>query len=762
MHRLASPVTELTGDFDVIIIGSGYGGAVCASRLARAGRGVAVLERGREIVPGAFPQDVTGFVKAAQFELPAGRMGDRRALFRFVLDRDCGAVTGCGLGGTSLINAGVALRPDDELWEESRWPRALRGDRDGLLREGFDRAEAMLRPVPYPETGSGGRRWPRLPKLDALEAAARATGAGEGFRRVPLTIAFEPGPSAGAVDQPGCELCGNCLTGCNTGAKTTLLTTYLPDAVAHGARLFTELDVRFIEDAGGAYNVHFEPLALLRDRFGAAPMFVRASVVICAAGSLGSTEILLRSRARGLRISSALGRSFSGNGTTLGFSYDTDREVRALVREGSVVGPAIAGMIDVRDGATRLLVQESAVPRPLAGVLGSVLRTTAPTGAAGALERVRRARRALTGKSVERTQCYAVTARDEAAGRLDLDGDRLRIRWPGAGRQAVVSTIHARLEEVSRALGGTFVANPAWEKLPGHPPMTTHPLGGCAMAEDGTRGVVDDRGRVFAGDGTETHDGLYVCDGSIFPGALGCNPLLTICALAERTAALLAREREWRIDYDAPGKRRGARSASSALRFTERMVGYLVADPAVAERSPSPRRPPGASDFSFVCTLIWDDLAALLADPSIEARSIGTVDAPALSAYPLTVADGRFRLLVPHSDGSLRMVHQLVVLDRAGRPFFIDGYKVIDARSERGVWADTTTLFFSVHAGAGPGAERIGHGAVEVRLRDLARQVSTMRGAEAGSRARGARDCARFVASFVSRMARVYGPGRWS
>ena len=708
---LVSPITELAGDIDVVVIGSGYGGAVCASRLARVGRRVCVLERGREVVPGEFPRDAASFVRAAQLEHPAGRIGERSALFRFVVDRDCGAVMGCGLGGTSLINAGVALRPDDELWDEPRWPARLRADRDGLLREGFERAEAMLRPRAYPEA------MPRLPKLDTLEAAARATGDAGTFRRVPLTIAFEPGMTAAAVEQPACALCGDCLTGCNTGAKTTLLTTYLPDAVAHGARLFTEIDVRFIERAGDGYNVHFEPLALMRDRFGAAPMFVRAAVVIVAAGSLGSTEILLRSRARGLAVSSTLGRSFSGNATTLGFSYDIDREVRAFVRGGEVVGPAIAGMIGVRDGESRMIVQETAVPRPLAGALANVLRATGGPRL-----------RALTGQSVARTQAYAVTARDEARGVLELDGDRLRIRWPGAGRQPIVSSIHARLEQVTRALGGKFVANPT-------PPISTHPLGGCAMAEDGARGVVDDRGRVFVGDTAETHDGLYVCDGSVFPGALGYNPLLTICALAERSAELLARERGW---SSAAARHRPRRATPSGLRFTERMVGHL-------------RRGADASDFSFVCTLMWDDLAALLADPAVEARSIGTVEAPALSPQPMTVVDGRFQLLVPHADGGLRMVHRLVVADRSGRSFFIDGYKIIDARQGRGVWADTTTLFFSVHAGRDASGERIGEGSVVVRLRDLARQVSTMRGGGG-----------RFVASFVSRMARVYVPGPWS
>lgn len=740
---LGRGIAELRDEYDVVIVGSGYGGAVCASRLARAGRRVCVLERGREVRPGEFPTDAASFAAASQVEHPRGRVGDRSALFRFVFDDDCAAAMACGLGGTSLVNAGVALRPEAAVFDEERWPSQLRADRDGLLRESFERAEAMLRPAPYPEGH------PRLPKLDALEAAARSMGLASRFSRPPLTIAFSAGQTAAGVEQPACEMCGDCLSGCNTGAKTTLLTTYLPDANANGAELFTEIDVRFVEKAARGYAVHFEPLSLQRHRFDAPPMFVRAGVVILAAGSLGSTEILLRSRAEGLRVSRELGRRFSGNATTLAFGYDNARDVQAMgARKGAVVGPAIAGMIDVPDGE-RMLIQETSVPRPLATALGLVLRTTLPKG--GALERLGAALRSVTGESIGRTQCYAVTARDDSGGRMELDDGRLRIRWPGAGLQPTLSAIHARIAGVTRALGGRFVPNPA-SHLPSQPPVTTHPLGGCAMGEDGAHGVVDHRGRVFDGDGTSTHEGLHVCDGSIMPGALGCNPLLTIAALAERSAALLARERGWTIDDDEnrARERREVVDAHAAtekgLRFTERMTGYLRMGDSAAPPGPPSTRGLDATDFSFVCTLVWDDVEALLLDPSVVARSLGTVDAPALSPHAMRVVDSHFQLLARSDDGSLRMIHRLVIEDRAGKRFFVDGYKTIDADKGSGVWPDTTTLFFTLHEGTDASTPPIGHGAVVVLVRDLMRQVSTMRG--------GAR--VRFVASFGEHMRRVY------
>ena len=324
-------------------------------------------------------------------------LGDRSALFRFVMDDDCGAAMGCGLGGTSLINAGVALRPADAVFDEERWPSGLRADREGLLRESFDRAEAMLRPAPYPEEG------PRLPKLDALEAAARAMGLLNAFSRAPLTIAFTAGKSAAGVAQPACELCGDCLSGCNTGAKTTLLTTYLPDAKAHGARAVHRRSTcgswRSATPTTSCTSSHSR---LKRDRFDAAPMFVRANVVILAAGAFGRRKSCLRSRAKGLFVSRELGRRFSGNATTLAFGYDSARKVNAIgAPRGAVVGPAIAGMIDVREGE-RMLIQETSIPRPLATALGMILRTTRPQG--GPLQRLGTLLSTVTGSAIERTQ----------------------------------------------------------------------------------------------------------------------------------------------------------------------------------------------------------------------------------------------------------------------------------------------------------------------------------------------------------------------
>jgi cholesterol oxidase len=106
------------------------------------------------------------------------------------------------------------------------------------------------------------------------------------------------------------------------------------------------------------------------------------------------------------------------------------------------------------------------------------------------------------------------------------------------------------MQRVTSALGGEYIPNPIWNDLTEHNLATAHPLGGCVMADNPDRGVVNHKGQVFTGDpGGGIHEGLYVMDGSVVPTALGVNPLLTISALAERSCYLLAQDYGWAIDY---------------------------------------------------------------------------------------------------------------------------------------------------------------------------------------------------------------------
>ena len=232
MQRLTKPLSQMQQRYDAIVVGSGYGAGISASRLARMGLTVAVLERGREIPIGEFPDSIPDAAREFQYTLDGIHQGRRTGLFDLHVGRDMHVLVGCGLGGTSLINANVSIPPDPRVWEDPRWPHELFADE--TLNQGFERAQAMLRPRPYPAAKS-------LPKLDRMADIAKRLDMT--LSRPPINVAFEAGANAAGVHQPACTDCGDCCSGCNVGAKTTVQMTYLPDAYNHGAEIFTDATV---------------------------------------------------------------------------------------------------------------------------------------------------------------------------------------------------------------------------------------------------------------------------------------------------------------------------------------------------------------------------------------------------------------------------------------------------------------------------------------------------------------------------------------
>ncbi|HWM90906.1 MAG TPA: GMC family oxidoreductase [Thermoanaerobaculia bacterium] len=561
MPRLSRSIENLRQHYDAVIIGSGYGGGIPASRLARAGRKVCVLERGKEMWPGEYPATLDGFLKEFQTGMPGKRVGDPTGLYDFRIFKDITVYMACGLGGTSIISSGASLRPDPRVFQDPRWPAAFREEPDLDLH--FARAEAMLRPVPYPESE------PPIRKLAGLERSARHLG--KTFSRVPVFTNFERFPNGlnhvGVPQQP-CIGCGDCEAGCNYHAKNTVLMNYLPDAARHGAEIFTQVQVRHLERRGARWVVHGERLDLGAKGKAVA---VSADLVVLGAGTLGTAEILLRSAARGLRLSGALGSRFSGNGDMVGFSYNTDIAINSIGfgknrPEGRErVGPCVAGIVDAREGLPLeegLILEEGGLPGAIGGTLPAAWAAAAlATGVEtdrSLRARTRRKLRELESKlrgpyagAARHTQTYLAVTHDDAAGRMLLEDDTLVVSWPGVGRQPGFARAGELMRRATEALGGVYVQNPLWNELLGRNLITGHPLGGCAMADDARDGTVDFAGRVFSGDsGTAVHPGLWVMDAAVIPRSLGANPGLTIAALAERSCHHLARDHGWTIPYE--------------------------------------------------------------------------------------------------------------------------------------------------------------------------------------------------------------------
>ncbi|MGE3284612.1 MAG: GMC family oxidoreductase N-terminal domain-containing protein [Pseudonocardia sp.] len=756
---LADPPHELADRYDAVVVGSGYGGGVAASRLARAGRRVAVLERGRERGPGDFPASAGAAWREVHIDSPDGSRGDPESLYDVRRNEDMTVLVACGLGGGSLINAGVALQADDRVFADPCWPEELRVP--GTLAQAYAQAREMLAPQPYPHDAP--------PKLLALQAGATAVGAT--FSRPPITVSFADGPNHVGVEQRACRECGDCVAGCNFRAKGSVDVTYLADARRHGAQIVTGVRVRRVSRAAdGDWLVHYRVVGRGFGRFTAPDLVVRAQDVVLAAGTLGSTEILLRSRAAGLPLSDRLGQGFTANGDVLAFAYNCDRPVFGAGfgddEDHPPVGPCITGLADLREGALEdgIVVEEGAMPRPLgpilaAGLLGARLLDGRDTDDGDEFDEVVRVLESLTGGggAVDNTLVYLVMAHDGSSGRMRLAEDRLRVDWPtDPDESPLFRAVHRCLEKATAALGGTYVKNPTASPLLGQDSVTVHPLGGAGMGPDAERGVVDHAGRVYAGgSGTAVHEGLYVWDGAAVPRSLGVNPLLTITALAERCATVLAERRGWDLDRTldpdpAPLPQRSR--PRGGLRFTERMAGGFVTADGRTE------------DFALIVAVTIEDLDEFEADGRHRARLHGTVESVALHTDPLTVTDGTLDLLVadvvrpgdPHrpQPGTRRMVYRARLTAADGSCYHLLGEKLVQDDPGFDIWSDTTTLAITVRDGDADGPT-VGHGVLKIARRDLARQITTLR-ATGGSFGQRMRVLSRFGLFFAGSLLDSY------
>ena len=388
-----------------------------------------------------------------------------------------------------------------------------------------------------------------------------------------------------------CTLSGECDIGCNTGAKNTLDHNYLSAAKAAGADIRTRHDVRGIRPLpGGGYEVRY----VIHDPDDGAPGLLQERVIHCrrlilAAGTFGTTFLLLRNRASLPALSAALGTRFSGNGDLLGFVLDAKDPDGATRTLSGSSGPVITTAIrtaDSSDGGEGrgYYIEDAGYPsfmnwlletgqfRQVAKRAGKVMvqllkdrlfhaqRSNISADLAAALGDGR-----LSASSVP----LLGMGRDIPDGVMTLQGGRLAINWTLATSAAYFGRMQATMQAIAKELGGSFKQNPLWwsKRV-----ITVHPLGGAPAGRNSSEGVCDPYGEVFG------YPGLHVVDGAAMPGPVGANPALTIAAFAERACHRILEGAGGDGQRDmAPGGPDARRPPRSRLRcFPLRCLGHFA------------------------------------------------------------------------------------------------------------------------------------------------------------------------------------------
>lgn len=567
-----------TATFDAVVIGSGFGGAVTACRLAETGYSVLVLERGHRWGPEKGVRNEGN--EAGNRRDPEVRAFPRRARDTWLWDHRhpergtgwieyrafpyMGVAQAAGVGGGSLIYANVLIDADDRSFAEG-WPTEIDGPK---LARYYNKVGGMLEVSKTPPA-----QWPERVKL--LKEAAEKNDWGDRFRAVDVAVRFSDDFTFTSSQRPGvtqsvrkmnahgawqgtCTGLGNCDIGCEVGARNTLDKNYLFVAERHNAQIWPRHLVRSIApEPGGGYRVHFDRIE--EGRFE--PGSVVGRIVILAAGSLGSTELLLRCKEQFRTLpllSDRLGKNWSSNGDFFTPAFHFFRKHlypgRGVAFAGSLnfldgdpAAPAVAGRpkpgFNIEDGgfpyqSVRALIRHLAMNRRAdlrmrhkafhlaVGILGAFYAAANWLSQLPWLKPFRGFFEWLD--PVNRLMPWVAQGQDAANGTLRLKDGELFLDWPPKESEPVIEAIYATHKKLARATGGLVIPPLGWTW--GRSLITPHPLGGCNMGDTAANGVVDHKGQVF------NYPRLYVADGAIVPEALGVNPAKTIAALAERIA----------------------------------------------------------------------------------------------------------------------------------------------------------------------------------------------------------------------------------
>ncbi|MFE1292591.1 GMC family oxidoreductase N-terminal domain-containing protein [Streptomyces sp. NPDC058751] len=533
---------EETYDYDVVVVGSGFGGSVTALRLTEKGYRVGVLEAGRRFTRDTLPKnswDIRNYLWAPRL----GMYG----IQRIHLLGNVMVLAGAGVGGGSLNYANTLYVPPKPFFEDPQWKDIT--DWEEELKPYYDQAERML----------GVRLNPTMTPSDVhLKAAAERMGVGDTFHMAPVGVFFGDGRDADGSSgaKPGeevadpyfggagparraCTECGECMTGCRHGAKNTLNENYLHLAEKAGAAVHPMTTVVSVtEDSRGGYAVQTLPTD---DRRKGRGRTFTAHRVVLAAGTYGTQTLLHRMKAgRQLPyLSDRLGELTRTNSEALVGAQTDDRRYRKAhgTKADFTRGVAITSSVHP-DGDTHIEpVRYGKGSNAMGGM--SILQVPYAEGSSRVAGWVVNAARhpLLMLRSLSNRRWSERTIIGLVMQSLDNSlTTYLKPKGAGKGlltaRQGHGAPNPKQIEAASRA------ASALAEEINGFPgsnvgelmgtPLTAHFLGGCPIGADAEEGVIDPYHRLYG------HPGISVVDGAAVSANLGVNPSLTITAQAER------------------------------------------------------------------------------------------------------------------------------------------------------------------------------------------------------------------------------------
>jgi len=529
---------ELAGNFDVVIVGSGFGGSVAALRLTEKGYRVAVLEAGRRFADDEFAKtswNLRKYLWAPQLKC--------FGIQRIHLLRNVMVLAGAGVGGGSLVYANTLYRPLKPFYEDRQWAHIT--DWQDELEPFYDQASRMLGVVTNPTT---------TPSDVVMQKVAKDMGVEDSYHPTPVGVFFgEPGKPA---DDPyfggagpartGCTECGGCMSGCRVGAKNTLVKNYLYLAEKLGAKVFPLTTVTRLRQDNGKWTIDVKRTG------GRQKAAFTADQVVVAAGTWGTQQLLHRAKATTLpKISAKLGELTRTNSESIigagRFSVDPENDfTRGVAITSSIHPDEITHIEPVRYG-------KGSNAMGLLQTLATDGTKSTPRWLQFIREAIKHPLKLLRLLSVhrwsERTVILLVMqSLDNSITTFLKRGKLSSKQGHGEPNPAFIPAGHEANLLAAKHIDG--MAGGTWGEL-FNIPLTAHFIGGCAIAATEEEGVIDPYHRVF------NYPGLSVVDGAAISANLGVNPSLTITAQAERAFSLWPNkgEQDQRPEQDLPYRR---------------------------------------------------------------------------------------------------------------------------------------------------------------------------------------------------------------